>query len=122
MTLLCHRFSVISFHPTHFDTFFSPFAEIRCVPPEVPKNATVVYGGNDRASADSFRVGSTVQYRCIAGHLPVRGEPLRTCLPTGVWSNEPPLCMCMYPFIISTHLNLHCFVNNVKCFLKNIKL
>ncbi|GBN01312.1 CUB and sushi domain-containing protein 1 [Araneus ventricosus] len=67
--------------------------EIRCVSPEVPKNATVVYGGNDRASADSFRVGSTVQYRCIPGHLPVKGEPLRTCSPTGVWSNEPPLCM-----------------------------
>ncbi|KFM61407.1 CUB and sushi domain-containing protein 3, partial [Stegodyphus mimosarum] len=67
--------------------------EIRCSPPEVPKNATVVYGGNDRASADSFRVGSTVQYRCVAGHLPINGEPLRTCLPTGVWSNEPPLCM-----------------------------
>ncbi|GFT20676.1 CUB and sushi domain-containing protein 3 [Nephila pilipes] len=70
-----------------------PTCIIRCVSPEVPKNATVVYGGNDRASADSFRVGSTVQYRCIPGHLPVKGEPLRTCLPTGVWSNEPPLCM-----------------------------
>ncbi|XP_015909943.2 P-selectin isoform X1 [Parasteatoda tepidariorum] len=74
--------------------------EIRCVPPEVPKNATVVYGGNDRASADSFRVGSTVQYRCIPGHLPVKGEPLRTCLASGDWSTEPPACMyidCGFP-------------------------
>lgn len=66
--------------------------EIRCVPPKVPKNATVVYGGNDRASADSFKIGSTVQYKCIAGHL-VKGEPLRTCVPTGVWSQEPPVCL-----------------------------
>lgn len=66
--------------------------EVRCVPPEVPKNATVIYGGNDRTSLESFKIGATVQYRCIPGHL-VKGEPLRTCLPSGIWSGQPPICV-----------------------------
>lgn len=38
--------------------------EIRCPQPELPANTSVIYSNNDRASSDSFRVGSTVQYRC----------------------------------------------------------
>jgi len=76
--------------------------EIRCVPPEVPKNSSVVYSGNDRSTSDSFKVGSTVQYRCATGHI-VRGESYRTCDPDGSWSGSPPSCQyvdCGWPYII----------------------
>lgn len=69
------------------------FPEIRCVPPEVPKNSSVVYSGNDRATSDSFKVGSTVQYRCSLGHI-VQGQSLRTCETNGQWSGSPPICVC----------------------------
>ncbi|KAK8765822.1 hypothetical protein V5799_031578 [Amblyomma americanum] len=77
--------------------------EIRCPPPEIPKNATVVYGGNDRSSAESFKIGSTVQYRCVSGHI-VQGESLRTCQATGRWTAEVPQCVlvdCGNPSVIS---------------------
>lgn len=67
--------------------------EIRCVPPEIPKNSSVVYSGNDRSTSDSFIVGATVQYRCAAGHI-VRGYGLRTCEANGSWSDSPPTCVC----------------------------
>ncbi|XP_077497502.1 P-selectin-like [Amblyomma americanum] len=76
--------------------------EIRCPPPEIPKNATVVYGGNDRSSAESFKIGSTVQYRCVSGHI-VQGESLRTCQATGRWTAEVPQCVyveCTFPLPI----------------------
>ncbi|XP_054154343.1 CUB and sushi domain-containing protein 1-like [Oppia nitens] len=77
--------------------------EIRCVPPEIPKNSSVVYSGNDRSSSDSFKVGSTVQYRCSQGHI-VQGQSLRTCESNGLWSGSPPICIyidCGLPFPIS---------------------
>ncbi|XP_037529737.1 CUB and sushi domain-containing protein 3 isoform X2 [Rhipicephalus sanguineus] len=76
--------------------------EIRCPPPEIPKNATVVYGGNDRSSSESFKIGSTVQYRCVTGHI-VQGESLRTCQATGRWTAEVPQCVyveCTFPLPI----------------------
>uniref|UniRef100_A0A147BFW2 Putative eel-fucolectin tachylectin-4 pentaxrin-1 domain protein n=1 Tax=Ixodes ricinus TaxID=34613 RepID=A0A147BFW2_IXORI len=76
--------------------------EIRCKPPEVPKNATVVYGDNDRSSAESFKIASTVQYRCVTGHI-VQGESLRTCQVTGEWTGEVPECVyveCSFPLPI----------------------
>ncbi|XP_076368032.1 sushi, von Willebrand factor type A, EGF and pentraxin domain-containing protein 1-like isoform X3 [Tachypleus tridentatus] len=65
--------------------------EIRCPIPEVPQNASVMYSGNDRSSAVSFKVGSNAQYRCHEGHI-LTGVPLRRCLQTGVWSGEVPFC------------------------------
>jgi len=67
--------------------------EIRCLPPEIPKNSSVVYNGNDRSFGDSFKVGSTVQYRCSQGHI-VQGQSLRTCETSGHWSDAPPICVC----------------------------
>ncbi|CAG2104634.1 unnamed protein product, partial [Medioppia subpectinata] len=77
--------------------------EIRCVSPEVPKNSSVVYSGNDRSTSDSFKVGSTVQYRCSLGHI-VQGQSLRTCESNGLWSGGPPICVyidCGLPFPVS---------------------
>ncbi|RWS28807.1 CUB and sushi domain-containing protein 3-like protein [Leptotrombidium deliense] len=77
--------------------------EIRCVPPEKPKNSSVVYSGNDRSTSDSFKVTSTVQYRCSSGHI-VKGESLRTCESDGTWNGNPPSCAyvdCGFPFVIS---------------------
>ncbi|XP_064486743.1 sushi, von Willebrand factor type A, EGF and pentraxin domain-containing protein 1-like [Ornithodoros turicata] len=77
--------------------------EIRCSPPEVPRNSTVVYGGNDRSSAESFKIGSTVQYRCVSGYI-VEGESLRTCDSSGAWTGTPPSCIyveCGFPLPIS---------------------
>ncbi|XP_017487833.1 PREDICTED: CUB and sushi domain-containing protein 3-like [Rhagoletis zephyria] len=74
--------------------------EIRCLPPEIPKNSSVVYNGNDRSFSDSFKVGSTVQYRCSQGHI-VQGQSLRTCETSGHWSEAPPICVyidCGLPF------------------------
>lgn len=76
--------------------------EIRCVPPEIPKNSSVVYSGNDRSTSDSFKVASTVQYRCAVGHI-VKGESLRTCESDGSWSGAPPECVyidCGWPYVI----------------------
>ena len=69
--------------------------EIRCSPPEIPKNSSVVYNGNDRSYSDSFKVGSTVQYRCSLGHI-VQGQSLRTCETTGLWNDAPPICVCKF--------------------------
>ncbi|XP_074599760.1 CUB and Sushi multiple domains furrowed isoform X2 [Brevipalpus obovatus] len=76
--------------------------EIRCLPPEKPKNSSVVYSGNDRSTSDSFKVGSTVQYRCASGHI-VSGESLRTCEADGKWSGVPPVCVyieCGFPHLL----------------------
>lgn len=69
--------------------------EIRCQTPQIPKNSSVSYNGNDRSFADSFKVGSTVQYRCSAGHI-VSGQSLRTCETSGHWSDSPPHCVCKF--------------------------
>ena len=71
--------------------------EIRCFPPEIPKNSSVVYNGNDRSFSDSFKVGSTVQYRCSQGHI-VQGHSLRACETSGHWTEAPPICVCKCPF------------------------
>lgn len=69
--------------------------EIRCDPPEMRANSSVIYSGNDRSSTDSFKIGTTVQYRCSAGHTVV-GQSLRTCEIDSTWSGEPPYCKCKY--------------------------
>lgn len=67
--------------------------EIRCSAPELPSNASVLYAGNDRHSSDSFKVGSTVQYRCSLGHT-LQGQSLRTCEPDATWTGKVPSCSC----------------------------
>lgn len=84
-----------------FAKLFSSRSEIRCLPPEIPKNSSVVYNGNDRSFSDSFKVGSTVQYRCSQGHI-VQGQSLRTCETSGHWSEAPPICVCKCPFTIQS--------------------
>ncbi|XP_028966823.1 CUB and sushi domain-containing protein 1 [Galendromus occidentalis] len=66
--------------------------EIRCEPPDVAPNTTVLYSNNDRSSIDSFKVGSSVMYKCMAGHI-IEGVALRNCLPSGQWDGtDPPTC------------------------------
>ncbi|KAI1288488.1 CUB and sushi domain-containing protein 3 [Halotydeus destructor] len=77
--------------------------ETRCVPPQIPKNSSVVYSGNDRSTSDSFKVGATVQYRCSMGHI-VQGQSLRSCEADGNWSGGPPTCVyidCSWPYPIA---------------------
>lgn len=77
------------------------------MPPEIPKNSSVVYNGNDRSFSDSFKVGSTVQYRCSLGHI-VQGQSLRTCETSGHWSDAPPICVCK---CYSHHKLVHSCIN-----------
>ncbi|XP_076319115.1 P-selectin-like isoform X1 [Tachypleus tridentatus] len=77
--------------------------EIRCPVPQVPRNATVVYSGNDRSLAASFKIGANAQYRCMEGHV-LRGVSLRRCLQTGEWSGEVPSCEfvdCRFPLPVA---------------------
>ena len=54
-----------------------------CGKPEQPPNSTLV--------APNFSVGSRIEYSCNEGHLLV-GPSQRTCLPTGFYSEFPPVC------------------------------
>ena len=78
--------------------------EIRCPAPEMPANSSVIYSNNDRSSTDSFKIGSTVQYRCSAGHTVV-GQSLRTCEIDASWTGDAPECKCKQ----SITLSIHCF-------------
>lgn len=94
------------------------FLEIRCSPPEIPKNSSVVYNGNDRAFSDSFKVGSTVQYRCSLGHI-VQGQSLRTCETTGFWSDAPPICVCMLFFLFFIIIIIFFYISSNILFLSD---
>ena len=56
-----------------------------CGKPEQPPNSTLI--------ATDFAVGNRIQYSCDEGHLLV-GPTQRTCLPTGFYSEFPPVCRC----------------------------
>ena len=71
--------------------------EIRCSAPEMPANSSVVFAGNDRASSESFKIGSTVQYRCSSGHT-LHGQSLRSCELDASWTGKPPSCHCKFFF------------------------
>ncbi|KAF2351791.1 C-type lectin-like, partial [Trinorchestia longiramus] len=77
--------------------------EIRCSNPVVPELARISISRNDRrlssvvrGHADmqpdhSYKVGSTITYRCDKGYV-VDGVTLRTCGTNGTWSGEAPTC------------------------------
>jgi len=54
-----------------------------CGKPEQPPNSTLV--------APNFNVGTRIEYSCDDGHLLV-GPSQRSCLPTGFYSEFPPVC------------------------------
>ena len=56
-----------------------------CGKPEQPPNSTLI--------AKKFGVGSRIEYVCDEGHLLV-GPSQRSCLPTGFYSEFPPVCRC----------------------------
>ncbi|XP_022252141.1 uncharacterized protein LOC106468127 [Limulus polyphemus] len=63
--------------------FICQHRPITCGKPERPTNSTIL--------ARSFEIGSVIEYRCSPGHLLV-GPNIRTCLPTGVFSEFSPKC------------------------------
>ncbi|GFY45693.1 zona pellucida sperm-binding protein 3 receptor [Trichonephila inaurata madagascariensis] len=54
-----------------------------CGKPERPANSTII--------ARNFDIGSVIEYKCNPGHLLV-GPNIRTCLPSGFFSEFPPKC------------------------------
>ena len=64
-----------------------------CGKPEQPPNSTLV--------APNFNVGTRIEYSCDDGHLLV-GPSQRSCLPTGFYSEFPPVCRCKCCCIINT--------------------
>merc|ERR1719266_2743889 len=79
-----------------------------CGKPEQPPNSTLI--------ATDFAVGNRIQYSCDEGHLLV-GPTQRTCLPTGFYSEFPPVCRfleCGLPADIPNAKLL--FVNGTRAF------
>lgn len=74
--------------------------EIRCNEPDRPPNSVLSVSGNDRSGdGDTFKVGSTVQFRCEKGYTG-HGQAKQTCEPMGQWTGEPAVCLyvdCLYP-------------------------
>ena len=62
-----------------------------CGKPEQPPNSTLI--------STDFAVGNRIQYSCDEGHLLV-GPTQRTCLPTGFYSEFPPVCRCKHSRVI----------------------
>ena len=56
-----------------------------CGKPEQPPNSTLI--------STDFNVNSRIEYVCDEGHLLV-GPARRSCLPTGFYSEFPPVCRC----------------------------
>ena len=46
---------------------------------------------NGRVSISGLTPGSTAQYMCNNGYIIV-GSSIRTCLPSGAWSDTDPAC------------------------------
>ena len=71
-----------------------------CGRPEQPANGTLV--------TESFNVGNRIEYRCDPGHMAV-GPTVRTCLPSGFYSEYPPICKRNQPPVDSRSF-IHSFV------------
>ena len=67
-----------------------------CGKPEQPPNSTLV--------APNFNVGTRIEYSCDDGHLLV-GPSQRSCLPTGFYSEFPPVCRCKC-CVINTYIRI----------------
>ena len=63
-----------------------------CGKPEQPPNSTLI--------STDFNVNSRIEYVCDEGHLLV-GPARRSCLPTGFYSEFPPVCRCKFQHEIS---------------------
>ncbi|GAB6031334.1 hypothetical protein CHUAL_009120 [Chamberlinius hualienensis] len=79
----------------------TPFCEeIRCKEPHRPPNSVLSASGNDRSGdGDTFKVGSSVLFRCEKGHR-IHGQTVLVCERDGIWSGEPPVCQyvdCLFP-------------------------
>ncbi|XP_023239860.1 uncharacterized protein LOC111638392 isoform X1 [Centruroides sculpturatus] len=67
---------------------------LSCGKPAISANSSLQVG--------NFDIGSTIEYQCSAGHILV-GPMVRTCLPTGFYTEFPPKCRyleCGYPAFI----------------------
>ena len=82
LSVLFHKFFFIKIKNN-----FSVSGPTTCGKPEQPPNSTLI--------ATDFTVGNRIQYSCDEGHLLV-GPTQRTCLPTGFYSEFPPVCRCKY--------------------------
>jgi hypothetical protein len=84
--------------------------EIRCPMPERPDGSVLSISSSDRlravtllrntdrggeGSSSSFRIGSTVIYKCERGFR-LDGRNSRTCDEAGHWTGDVPSCTCNY--------------------------
>ena len=70
--------SEIQYHCENFN-----LSEIRCEPPQEPKNGDII--GSD------YNYGAQISFRCKAGYT-MRGSDVATCLNNGQWDSQPPTC------------------------------
>jgi hypothetical protein len=84
-------------------------SEIRCVFPLRPNNTVVSVSSTERLhgtsvirsklSSESYRVGSTLKYRCERGFILKTDEGIdlrvitRRCTTTGTWTGDTPTCL-----------------------------
>ncbi|RWS10699.1 sushi: von Willebrand factor type A: EGF and pentraxin domain-containing protein 1-like protein [Dinothrombium tinctorium] len=93
--------------------FLCQHRPLSCGKPERPPNSTIL--------ARSVDIGSIIEYRCGAGNLLV-GPNIRTCLPSGFFSEFSPKCKyleCGFPATISN--GDYFLVNNSKSYLSGVQ-
>lgn len=90
--------------------------EIRCPVPEKPDGAVLSISSsdrlravtllrtNDQTTSSTFRIGSTVIYKCERGFR-LDGRNSRVCDESGQWTGEYPTCTCNDQYLQS------CFPN-----------
>ena len=66
-----------------YKSVFIISAALRCRDPGTPDDGAM--GGSN------FRIGSQVQFFCHTGYKLI-GDAIRTCLPSGLWSGNQPVC------------------------------
>ncbi|XP_054709070.1 uncharacterized protein LOC129218772 [Uloborus diversus] len=84
-----------------------------CGKPERPVNSTII--------ARNFDIGTVIEYRCNPGHLLV-GPNIRTCLPSGFFSEFPPKCrylQCGSPARISN--GSYKLINGTRHYLSTVQ-
>ena len=86
----------------HLKSYICFIGPTTCGKPEQPPNSTLI--------AQKFSVGSRIEYTCDNGHLLV-GPSQRSCLPTGFYSEFPPVCRC------KKRSNKFFFKSNIKIYV-----